>query len=125
MKRLQDSLLDITAIVLANLCVGYIMTSQNEEAEELMRRIEKEGTIHTHTYILTYIQFKNQIQLFVLRNIPYQYVYAYLYVGTYVHVCIPYIHTYILPFVLSNTIPICIHHYNNDITVYICMYVLL
>ncbi len=41
-KRLADSLLDVTAIVLANLCVGYIMTSQNEEAEELMRRIEKE-----------------------------------------------------------------------------------
>ena len=41
-KRLQESLLDVTAIVLANLCVGYIMTSQNEEAEELMRRIEKE-----------------------------------------------------------------------------------
>merc|ERR1711916_120631 len=30
------------AIVLANLCVSYIMTSQNEEAEELMRKIEKE-----------------------------------------------------------------------------------
>mmetsp|Transcript_8791 Transcript_8791/g.14620 ORF Transcript_8791/g.14620 Transcript_8791/m.14620 type:complete len:661 (-) Transcript_8791:737-2719(-) len=41
-KRLQESLLDVTAIVLANLCVGYIMTSQNEEAEEVMRRIEKE-----------------------------------------------------------------------------------
>eukprot|EP01039_Chlorochromonas_danica_P003860 gene3860-4217_t len=41
-KRLQDSLLDVTAIVLANLCVSYIMTSQNDEAEELMRRIEKE-----------------------------------------------------------------------------------
>lgn len=41
-KRLQESLIDITAIVLANLCVSYIMTSQNEEAEELMRRIEKE-----------------------------------------------------------------------------------
>ena len=34
--------MDVTAIVLANLCVAYIMTSQNEEAEELMRRIEKE-----------------------------------------------------------------------------------
>jgi tetratricopeptide repeat protein 30 len=34
--------LDVTAIVLANLCVSYIMTSQNEEAEDLMRRIEKE-----------------------------------------------------------------------------------
>ncbi len=41
-KQLQESVLDVTAIVLANLCVGYIMTSQNEEAEELMRRIEKE-----------------------------------------------------------------------------------
>ena len=35
-------LLDCTAIVLANLCVSYIMTSQNEEAEDLMRAIEKE-----------------------------------------------------------------------------------
>lgn len=41
-KKNQDSLIDVTAIVLANLCVSYIMTSQNEEAEELMRRIEKE-----------------------------------------------------------------------------------
>lgn len=41
-KRHQDSILDVTAIVLANLCVAYIMTSQNEEAEELMRKIEKE-----------------------------------------------------------------------------------
>ena len=32
----------MTAIVLANLCVSYIMTSQNEEAAELMRAIEKE-----------------------------------------------------------------------------------
>lgn len=28
--------------MLANLCVSYIMTSQNEEAEEMMRKIEKE-----------------------------------------------------------------------------------
>ena len=28
--------------MLANLCVSYIMTSQNEEAEELMKRIERE-----------------------------------------------------------------------------------
>jgi tetratricopeptide repeat protein 30 len=41
-KRLMDSVLDVTAIVLANLCVSYIMTSQNEEAEDLMRKIEKE-----------------------------------------------------------------------------------
>lgn len=37
-----DNLLNVTAIVLANLCVSYIMTSQNEEAEEIMRRIAKE-----------------------------------------------------------------------------------
>ncbi|KAK9814353.1 hypothetical protein WJX72_004394 [[Myrmecia] bisecta] len=37
-----DSLLSVTAIVLANLCVSYIMTSQNEEAEVLMRGVEKE-----------------------------------------------------------------------------------
>lgn len=32
----------MSAIVLANLCVSYIMTGQNEDAEELMRKIEKE-----------------------------------------------------------------------------------
>lgn len=32
----------MSAIVLANLCVSYIMTGQNEEAEELMRKIERE-----------------------------------------------------------------------------------
>ena len=37
-----ESILDVEAVVLANLCVSYIMTSQNEEAEELMRKIEKE-----------------------------------------------------------------------------------
>ena len=42
MKKNFDSILEVSAIVLANLCVSYIMTSQNEEAEELMRKIEKE-----------------------------------------------------------------------------------
>mmetsp|Transcript_13358 Transcript_13358/g.21188 ORF Transcript_13358/g.21188 Transcript_13358/m.21188 type:complete len:653 (+) Transcript_13358:44-2002(+) len=41
-KKYEDNILSATAIVLANLCVSYIMTSQNEEAEELMRKIEKE-----------------------------------------------------------------------------------
>ncbi len=41
-KKHFDNILDVTAIVLANLCVSYIMTSQNEEAEELMRTIEKD-----------------------------------------------------------------------------------
>lgn len=37
-----QQLLDVSAVVLANLCVSCIMTGQNEEAEELMRRIERE-----------------------------------------------------------------------------------
>ncbi|XP_059163823.1 intraflagellar transport protein 70A-like [Physella acuta] len=41
-KKNYENLLSVSAIVLANLCVAYIMTSQNEEAEELMRKIEKE-----------------------------------------------------------------------------------
>jgi tetratricopeptide repeat protein 30 len=41
-KKNHDNLIDLAAIVLANLCVSCIMTSQNEEAEDLMRRIEKE-----------------------------------------------------------------------------------
>lgn len=41
-KKGSRSVLDLTAIILANLCVSYIMTSQNEEAEDMMRQIEKE-----------------------------------------------------------------------------------
>eukprot|EP00026_Physarum_polycephalum_P004296 Phypoly_transcript_04314.p1 GENE.Phypoly_transcript_04314~~Phypoly_transcript_04314.p1 ORF type:complete len:657 (+),score=128.79 Phypoly_transcript_04314:100-2070(+) len=41
-KKNSESILSITAIVLANLCVAYIMTSENEAAEDLMRKIEKE-----------------------------------------------------------------------------------
>lgn len=41
-QKSAENLLGVTAVVLANLCVSYIMTSQNEEAEELMRRVEKE-----------------------------------------------------------------------------------
>ncbi|XP_024127614.1 tetratricopeptide repeat protein 30A isoform X2 [Oryzias melastigma] len=41
-KKHYDSILSVSAVVLANLCVSYIMTNQNEEAEELMRKIEKE-----------------------------------------------------------------------------------
>lgn len=37
----SEKLLDVTAIILANLCVAYIMTASNEVAEELMRRIEQ------------------------------------------------------------------------------------
>jgi len=41
-KKNQEHLLEAPAIVLANLCVSCIMTSLNEEAEELMRKVEKE-----------------------------------------------------------------------------------
>eukprot|EP00898_Chlorokybus_atmophyticus_P007129 jgi/Chlat1/7417/Chrsp6S07489 len=41
-RKHAEDVLSVTAIVLANLCVSYIMTSQNEEAEDLMRKIEKE-----------------------------------------------------------------------------------
>lgn len=41
-KKSYDNILDVSAIVLANLCVSYIMTGQNEDAEELMSKIEKE-----------------------------------------------------------------------------------
>ncbi|KAJ9447290.1 Tetratricopeptide repeat protein 30-like protein [Diplonema papillatum] len=37
-----ENILSCSAIVLANLCVSYIMTSQNLMAEDVMRRIEKE-----------------------------------------------------------------------------------
>ncbi|XP_058116473.1 tetratricopeptide repeat protein 30 homolog [Anopheles ziemanni] len=40
-RQNYDDILSIPASVLANLCVAYIMTSQNEEAEELMRKVER------------------------------------------------------------------------------------
>jgi tetratricopeptide repeat protein 30 len=46
-KKHREDLLSVSAIVLANLCVSYIMTSQNEAAEDLMRRIEKEEVLDT------------------------------------------------------------------------------
>ena len=41
-KKNFDNLLEMTAIVIANLCVSYIMVNLNEEAEEIMRRLERE-----------------------------------------------------------------------------------
>ncbi|CAG9466699.1 unnamed protein product [Pedinophyceae sp. YPF-701] len=40
--RREEDTLRVPAIVLGNLCVAYIMTSQNEHAEELMKRIERD-----------------------------------------------------------------------------------
>ncbi|KAF7639703.1 hypothetical protein Mgra_00000624 [Meloidogyne graminicola] len=36
------NMLEVSAIVLANLCVCYIMTNSNEEAEEIMKKVERE-----------------------------------------------------------------------------------
>jgi tetratricopeptide repeat protein 30 len=41
-KKSWDALLDVTAIVLANLCVAHILSGDNEAAEEVMRRVEAE-----------------------------------------------------------------------------------
>jgi tetratricopeptide repeat protein 30 len=40
----KDNVLNCSAIVLANLCVAYIMTSSNDKAEEIMKAIETEET---------------------------------------------------------------------------------
>ncbi|MES1910706.1 MAG: hypothetical protein MHM6MM_003251 [Cercozoa sp. M6MM] len=40
--RSAHRLLDVPAIVVANLCVSYILMSQNEEAEAIMHQLEKE-----------------------------------------------------------------------------------
>ncbi|NXF15683.1 TT30B protein, partial [Rhodinocichla rosea] len=55
-KKHYDNILDVSAIVLANLCVSYILTNQNEDAEELMRKIEKaeEQLSHDHPDKNTY-----------------------------------------------------------------------
>uniref|UniRef100_A0A674MCC4 Tetratricopeptide repeat protein 30 n=1 Tax=Takifugu rubripes TaxID=31033 RepID=A0A674MCC4_TAKRU len=41
-KKHYDNILNVSAVVLANLCVSHIMTSNNAQAEELMKKIEKE-----------------------------------------------------------------------------------
>ncbi|KAG9509857.1 Cleft lip and palate transmembrane protein 1 [Fragariocoptes setiger] len=41
-KDNYDNLLAVDPMILANLCVSYVLTGQNEDAEELMRRIENE-----------------------------------------------------------------------------------
>eukprot|EP00769_Ergobibamus_cyprinoides_P000025 gnl/Ergobibamus_cyprinoides/1020.p1 GENE.gnl/Ergobibamus_cyprinoides/1020~~gnl/Ergobibamus_cyprinoides/1020.p1 ORF type:complete len:197 (-),score=66.55 gnl/Ergobibamus_cyprinoides/1020:14-604(-) len=37
----DDQLLDIPAVVLANLCVAYVMLTENVPAEQLMRRVDR------------------------------------------------------------------------------------
>lgn len=47
-KKQADNILEVPAIVLANLCVSHIMISQNEEAEELMRKVGDPGANCAH-----------------------------------------------------------------------------
>jgi tetratricopeptide repeat protein 30 len=44
-----ENILNCSAIVLANLCVAYIMTTLNDRAEDIMRRIEREEDRLAHT----------------------------------------------------------------------------
>lgn len=53
-KKQSDNILEVPAIVLANLCVSHIMISQNEEAEELMRKV---GSAFFYYFQCTYINF--------------------------------------------------------------------
>ena len=48
-KKHYANILNVSAIVLANLCVCYIMTNENEQAEELMRKVEKEEEANAYT----------------------------------------------------------------------------
>lgn len=41
-KKNYDNMLSLTAIVVANLCVSYIMVNKNEQAQEIMKRLEAE-----------------------------------------------------------------------------------
>lgn len=41
-SKSYDQILEISAIVLGNLCVSYILTMQNDKAEEIMGKIERE-----------------------------------------------------------------------------------
>jgi hypothetical protein len=41
-SKSYDEILEISAIVLGNLCVSYILTMQNDKAEEIMGKIERE-----------------------------------------------------------------------------------
>jgi tetratricopeptide repeat protein 30 len=43
--KAKNKLLDVTAVVVANLCVSYIMNERNHEAEELMKQVEQEEEI--------------------------------------------------------------------------------
>lgn len=41
-RKNEQNMLSLTAIVVANLCVSYIMVNKNEQAEEIMKKLEAE-----------------------------------------------------------------------------------
>jgi len=41
-KKYWDEILNVQAIVLANICVALIMITKNPEAEEIMKKVEQE-----------------------------------------------------------------------------------
>lgn len=49
-RKYLDKILDVSAIVLANLCCAYILTQTNEEAEMLIGRIESQEEEILKTY---------------------------------------------------------------------------
>ncbi len=57
MKAAGDDILSIPTIVLANLCVCHIMTSENEKAEELIQMTE-EVSGHTKFVVFLLPSFK-------------------------------------------------------------------
>jgi len=46
--KVSESIFEVAPIILANLCVAYIMTNQNEEAEDIMKLIEREEDRRLH-----------------------------------------------------------------------------
>lgn len=63
-------MLSLTAIVVANLCVSYIMVNKNEEAEDIMKRLEAEEEkaaemAETEKQVILFLLFRQIITIFV------------------------------------------------------------
>lgn len=60
-------ILSIPAIVLGNLCVAYIMTNQNESAEQLMRQIESDEELTYQYWCNNNITVQSQYHLCIVN----------------------------------------------------------
>lgn len=63
-------MLSLTAIVVANLCVSYIMVNKNEEAEDIMKRLEAEEEkaaemAETEKQVILFLLSRQIITIFV------------------------------------------------------------